>query len=274
MENKSAISDATTLDELINHKIVSRDEWLEARKALLVKEKELTRAKDLLNQQRKALPWVKVDKQYVFDGPVGKQSLSDLFEGRSQLIVNHFMFGPGWTEGCVGCSFGADHMVGALVHLEHHDVSFVTISRAPLEEIEPFHKRMGWKFRWLSSYNSDFNFDFNVSFPKELINNSEVYYNFTKQKLDCEEMSGMSVFYKDLNGDIFHTYSCYARGGEEGLGTYVILDCTPKGRNETGPNYGLTDWVRHHDRYDHAGYVDSTGRYQAEKSSDSCCHSK
>jgi predicted dithiol-disulfide oxidoreductase (DUF899 family) len=230
-------------------KLVSRDEWLTARKELLKQEKELTRQRDALTAKRRELPWVRVEKEYVFDTPKGKQTLADLFDGRSQLVVNHFMLGPGWKEGCVGCSFGADHIEGALVHLEHHDVTVVVVSRAPLHEIEAYKKRMGWRFNWVSSYDSDFNYDYHVSFTKEDMTKGRVYYNFEMTEALIEELPGLSVFYKDAAGDIFHTYSSYARGAEELLGTYMVLDLTPKGRNETGPNHNLMDWVRRHDRY-------------------------
>jgi predicted dithiol-disulfide oxidoreductase (DUF899 family) len=181
-----------------------------------------------------------------------KQTLADLFDGRSQLVVNHFMLGPGWKEGCVGCSFGADHIEGALVHLEHHDVTVVVVSRAPLHEIEAYKKRMGWRFNWVSSYDSDFNYDYHVSFTKDDVTKGRVYYNFEMTEALIEELPGLSVFYKDAAGDIFHTYSSYARGAEELLGTYMVLDLTPKGRNETGPNHNLMDWVRRHDEYSEA----------------------
>jgi predicted dithiol-disulfide oxidoreductase (DUF899 family) len=171
------------------------------------------------------------------------------------------MLGPGWQEGCVGCSFEVDHIAGALVHLEHHDVSYVAVSRAPLPEIEAFKKRMGWRFKWVSSYGSDFNYDFHVSFKPEEIEKGEAYYNYEVSKVGIDELSGRSVFYKDANGDVFHTYSSYGRGGDLMLGTYNILDLMPKGRNETGPNHNMTDWVRHHDRYDSGGFVAPTGRY-------------
>lgn len=232
------------------HKVVSRQEWLEARRAHLANEKALTRARDALARERRDLPWVKVDKIYTFDGPDGRETLADLFAGRSQLIVNHFMLGPGWAEGCVGCSFGADHIDGTLPHLEHHDVSFVTVSRAPLPQIEAYQKRMGWRFKWVSSYLSDFNYDFHVSFDREELDKGEVFYNFGPNKNAGEEMPGTSVFYRNPAGEIFHTYSAYARGDEAILGTYMLLDMTPKGRNETGPAFNLTDWVKHHDRYD------------------------
>jgi predicted dithiol-disulfide oxidoreductase (DUF899 family) len=246
---------------MMNNRIVTRAEWLAARKAHLVKEKELTRLRDQLSAERRQLPWLKIEKLYVFDGPTGKEALADLFDGRSQLIIKHFMLGPGWKEGCVGCSFEVDHIDGALVHLEHHDVSYVVVSRAPLPEIEAFKKRMGWRFKWVSSYGSDFNYDFHVSFKPEEIETGEVYYNYEMRKVEIEELSGRSVFCKDANGDVFHTYSSYARGGDLMLGTYNILDLMPKGRNEAGPNHNLTDWVRHHDRYDSGGHVAASGRY-------------
>jgi predicted dithiol-disulfide oxidoreductase (DUF899 family) len=253
-------------------KVVSRPEWLAARKALLAKEKELTRLRDDLSRQRRELPWVKIEKEYVFDGPEGKQTLADLFDGRSQLIIYHFMFGPGWNEGCVGCSFLADHLAGPLLHLPHHDVSLAVVSHAPLAEIAPFQQRMGWTFKWLSSANGDFNYDYHVSFDKDEIARGKAYYNFEMQDVFSEEMPGVSVFYRDANGDIFHTYSSYARGGESFLGTYNFLDIAPKGRNETGPRHDLSDWVRHHDRYHAGGAVLPSGRYQSETKPEPCCH--
>jgi predicted dithiol-disulfide oxidoreductase (DUF899 family) len=240
--------------------IVSREQWLTARKELLAKEKELTHMRDRLNAERLALPWVKIDKRYVFDGPHGKETLSDLFGGRSQLVINHFMLGPGWKEGCVGCSFGADHINGGLVHLENHDVRVVVVSRAPLAEIESYRKRMGWTFSWVSSYGSDFNYDFHVSFTKEQLAAGKVFYNYAMIDAQIEELPGMSVFYQDEAGNIFHTYSSFARGGEDMLTTYMVLDRTPKGRNENGPHHNLMDWVRRHDEYDTAA-------------SSSCCSS-
>ena len=258
---------------MTHNPIVTREDWLAARKQHLSKEKEFTRLRDELSRQRRELPWVRVEKRYVFEGPNGKETLADLFDGRSQLIVDHFMLGPGWKEGCVGCSFGADHIGGALVHLEHHDVTLVVVSRAPLPEIEAFKKRMGWRFKWVSSYGSDFNYDYHVSFPKDDIAKGKVYYNYEIRDFQSDELPGTSVFYTDEAGDIFHTYSCYARGGDILLGTYNLLDLTPKGRNETGPNHNLTDWVRHHDRYDDDGLVDPTGRYRpagSDSSRDAC----
>jgi predicted dithiol-disulfide oxidoreductase (DUF899 family) len=235
---------------MAKHAIVSQDEWLAARKELLKEEKEFTRLRDRLTAKCRELPWVKVEAVYVFDGPNGQETLADLFDGHSQLIVNHFMLGPGWTEGCVGCSFGADHNDGILVHLEHHDVAFVAISRAPLPEIEAFKKRMGWHFKWVSSYGNNFNFDYHVSFTKEEIAKGKVYYNYDIRELQIDELAGTSMFYKDETGGIFHTYSAYARGSEMLGGVYGYLDHLPKGRNETGPNHDLSDWVRHHDKHD------------------------
>jgi predicted dithiol-disulfide oxidoreductase (DUF899 family) len=240
------------------HKTVSREEWLDARRALLAKEKDLLKAKDELRRQTRELPWVKVDKTYVFEGPDGKQTLSDLFAGRSQLIVKHFMLGPDWKEGCVGCSFGADQVDGSVVHLINHDVMFVAISRAPYPKIAAFHERMGWHFKWVSSFGSDFNFDYHVSFTEEEKKRGKVFYNFEAMDWASDELPGYSVFTKDENGDIFHTYSTFARGTELMGGVYGFLDVTPKGRNEP-PGGNLTAWVRHHDKYE-------------EKSGDSCCH--
>lgn len=244
--------------------VTTREEWIKARKSLLAKEKELTKLRDRVSAERRALPRIKVEKDYTFDTPEGCESLADLFDGRSQLVVKHFMLGPGWKEGCVGCSFEVDHIEGALVHLENHDVSYVAVSRAPLAEIEAFKHRMGWRFPWVSSYGSDFNYDYHVSFDPDEISGGEVEYNYRRTQVPIEELSGISVFYRDANGTIFHTYSAYGRGAEETLGTYMILDLTPKGRNETGPNHDLTDWVRHHDRYGAGGSVEATGRYRRD----------
>jgi predicted dithiol-disulfide oxidoreductase (DUF899 family) len=252
-------------------KTVSRTEWLVARKELLAKEKQLTRQRDEIDRLRRALPWVRVEKGYTFDGLEGQRTLAELFDGRNQLIVSHFMFGPGWKEGCVGCSFRSDHVDGALTHLEHHDVSFVTISRAPLAEIEIFKRRMGWRFRWLSSNRSDFNYDYRVSFTKEEVATGQIDYNYGSSKFVGEEMSGLSVFCKDETGEIFHTYSTFGRGDEMVDTTYMYLDLTPKGRNETGPHFNLGDWVRHHDRYGVAGVVDARGRFAASNPSKSSC---
>jgi predicted dithiol-disulfide oxidoreductase (DUF899 family) len=244
---------------MTQHQIVSRDEWIAARKELLRKEKDFTRLRDQLSAERRALPWVNVEKEYLFDTPSGRQSLGDLFDGRSQLVTKHFMFGPDWTDGCVGCSFEMDHIEGALVHLEHHDVSYVVVSRAPLAKIEAFRQRMGWRFRWVSSYGSDFNYDFHVSFTPEQVASGKAYYNYELRDVGIDELSGRSVFCRDEAGDIFHTYSSFARGGELFLSSYAVLDITPKGRDET-INGNMTDWVRHHDRYQ-------------DENEGACCHS-
>jgi predicted dithiol-disulfide oxidoreductase (DUF899 family) len=231
-----------------SHPVVSREEWLTARRALLAKEKEATHLRDEINQQRQALPWVKVTADYVFDTPAGKWSLADLFDGRSQLIVYHFMLGPGWSAGCPGCSFLADHLDGALPHLTHHDVTLTAVSRAPLDEIEVYKKRMGWRFPWVSSNGSSFNFDFHVSFTPEQLAGDGVDYNFTKIKPENanDELPGLSAFYKDETGQVFHTYSSYGRGPEELIGTLMILDRAPKGRNEDG----TMSFVKRHDEYE------------------------
>jgi predicted dithiol-disulfide oxidoreductase (DUF899 family) len=229
------------------HKIVSREAWTRERKALLAREKELTRARDRLSAERRALPWVKVEKTYVFDTPDGKKSLAELFDGKSQLLVYHFMLGPGWEEGCPSCSYLADHFDGAVTHLAQRDVTFVVVSRAPRPEIETFKRRMGWRFNWVSSFGSDFNFDYHVSFPADEVG-SEVDYNYEKQDVGSDEMPGASVFYKDASGQVFHTYSAYARGLDILVGTYNFLDLTPKGRDEQDLDFTMA-WVRLHDSY-------------------------
>jgi predicted dithiol-disulfide oxidoreductase (DUF899 family) len=234
----------------MDHEVVTRDEWIAARKQLLAREKEITRLTDQLNAERRSLPWVRVEKEYIFDTPEGQKTLADLFQGCSQLIIYHFMFGPQAREGCVGCSFFADHVDGPNMHIAHHDVTFVAVSRAPLAQLEAYKRRMGWRFNWVSSSGSDFNYDFHVSFRKEDIAKGKVYYNYEMTDASMEDLHGMSVFFKDDNGAIFHTYSSYGRGDERGLGAYMFLDVTPKGRNETGPGFNLTDWVRRHDKYD------------------------
>lgn len=253
------------------HHVVSREQWMATHKAHLIEEKRITQLRDELANKRRELPWVKVDKHYSFNGPNGQESLAELFDGRSQLIVKHFMFGPGWKDGCVGCSFECDHIDSALVHLNHHDVSVVAVSRAPLAEFEPFHKRMGWKFKWVSSSENDFNFDYHVSFTPADKAAGKVFYNFAESDYQIDELSGFSFFYKNEAGEVFHTFSAYGRGAEELMGTYVLLDRTAKGRNETGPNFNLTDWVRHHDRYDDSGYVDNTGRFVATAAAGAAC---
>jgi predicted dithiol-disulfide oxidoreductase (DUF899 family) len=230
--------------------IVSRDEWLAARKALLAKEKAFSHARDQLTAERQSLPRVKVEKTYVFDTPEGKKTLAELFGGKSQLFIYHFMLGPTWDEGCKSCSFLADHFDGALTHLAARDVAFVAVSRAPLAKIEAFRRRMGWHFPWVSSDGSDFNFDYGVSFKDEAVG-TEGDYNYARQQIESDELPGASVFYKDASGAVFHTYSTYARGLDPLIGTYNFLDLTPKGRDEADLPWTMA-WVRHHDRYDGA----------------------
>jgi predicted dithiol-disulfide oxidoreductase (DUF899 family) len=232
---------------MTSHPIATPEVWLAARKELLAKEKELTRRRDELSRLRRDLPWVRVDKPYAFEGPGGTETLDRLFEGRSQLIIYHFMFGPAWPEGCPGCSFTADTFDGADVHLRQRDVTFAAVSRAPLPQIQAFQKRMGWKFKWLSSYGSDFNFDYHVSFTPEQLAGGEPCYNFGTIRFRKDEAPGTSVFYRD-DGAVYHTYSAFARGGEALLGAYHLLDLVPKGRNEEGLDCPMA-WVRHHDRY-------------------------
>jgi len=236
-------------DDLNGHPVVPHEEWLAARTAFLAKEKEFTRLRDDLSRQRRALPWEKVDKEYVFDGPDGKETLADLFANRSQLIVYHFMFTPEWDEGCPHCSFWADNFNGISVHLNHRDVAFVAISRAPLAKIEAFKKRMGWDFRWLSSFESDFNFDYHVSFTPEEVAGGTAFFNYAQTDVGMFDREGASVFCKDAIGAIFHTYSCYGRGIDMLNGAYHYIDLTPKGRDEAGhdnPQF----WVRYHDSYE------------------------
>ena len=236
---------ATETASLQRH-VVSHKEWLAAQKQHLEKEKALTHLRDQLSAERRELPWEKIEKSYLFQGPNGTQTLGDLFAGRSQLIVYHFMFAPGWSEGCSGCSFMADHFDGANLHLAHHDVTLMAVSRAPWQELAAFKKRMNWDFTWMSSYDSDFNYDFQVSVSADDQAKGEYFYNFAQQKGEGGESPGLSVFYRDENGEIYHTYSAYARGGDILLNTYNFLDMTPKGRNEST----IMDWLRHHDKYD------------------------
>ena len=232
-----------------NHKVVSREEWLIVRQQHLAKEKEFTRLRDHLSQERRDLPWVKVDKPYIFEGLNGKESLSEVFAGRSQLLVYHFMFGPEWSEGCKSCSFWADNFNSIIVHLNQRDAMMVAISRAPLEKLLAFQKRMGWTFKWLSSYGSDFNSDFHVSFTKDDLVKGPTYYNYRVRETQAEgEAPGLSVFHRDASGAIFHTYSCYGRGLDMLNGAYHHLDVLPKGRDEAGLSYPQ-EWVKHHDKY-------------------------
>ncbi|CAN5469217.1 thioredoxin family protein [soil metagenome] len=238
-----------TTDSIVNHPVVSRERWLVEHKALLAREKALTRLRDELAHARRALPWVHIEKKYVFDTPGGQQTLADLFEGRHQLLVQHFMLAPGWEQGCVSCSFMADHTDGMNVHLAQRDVTLRAVSGAPLAEIERFRERMGWQFTWVSSHGSDFNHDCGVTFTPEEIATGEVYYNYTQHP--NAEMPGVSIFYKDDAGEVFHTYSTYGRGVEVMMGAYNLLDLTPKGRNELDVSHKM-EWLRHHDRYEAA----------------------
>jgi predicted dithiol-disulfide oxidoreductase (DUF899 family) len=228
-------------------KVVTQEKWLAARKELLAKEKNLTRQRDALAEERRKLPWVKVEKNYVFETAGGKKTLAELFDGKSQLAIYHFMLGPDWEQGCPSCSLLGDHLDGLGIHLAQRDVRLMIVSRAPLDRIEAFKKRMGWTFPWASAYGSDFNFDFGVSVTKENVG-KEVDYNYSPSKFPSEERPGMSVFYKNANGEVFHTYSFYGRGLEDMMGVYAILDRVPKGRDEGGLTFPMA-WVRHHDRY-------------------------
>jgi len=236
-------------NEVSSHQVVPPAEWVAARKELLAKEKVFSKLREELTSKRLELPWEKVNKQYVFDGPQGKESLADLFAGKSQLIVYHFMFGPTWEQGCPGCSFLADHFDGSLPHLAAKDVSFVAVSRAPLGQLEIFKKRMGWNFKWVSSNATDFNYDYNVSFRKEDLEKGQVTYNYEQTKGSSDELPGGSAFYKDPSGNIYHTYSSFGRGLENMIGAYSWLDIAPKGRDEDAQMPHKMAWVRHHDRY-------------------------
>lgn len=248
----------------MQNQVVSREEWLEARTKLLEHEKALTRHRDLVSAERLRLPWVRIEKDYTFDGPDGQLTLSDLFQGRSQLYIKHFMMAPGAQHQCVGCSLEVDHMTDILPHLENHDISYAVVARAPIEEIEVVRTRMGWKFLWVSSFNSEFNYDFNVSFRPQDVTAGRAQYNFRQAPdwtREVQDLSGRSVFYKNEAGEIFHTYSAYGRGGEMVLGIYGILDAMPKGRNEAGPYHSLADWARPRTMYDKGGTVEVNGRY-------------
>lgn len=259
----TAVAEPTSSTSM-THAVVSPERWLAARKTLLQREKELTRLRDDLAAQRRALPWVRLDKPYVFDSPSGPRTLADLFDGRRQLVVQHFMFAPGWEQGCPSCSYMADHVDAARVHLAQRDLSFAAVSRAPIADIERFRQRMGWQFPWVSSYANDFNRDFHVSFAPQERAKGEVYYNFGMMPFPQEEAPGISAFYLDEHGQVFHTYSTYSRGVELMMGTYDLLDIAPKGRDESDLPYTMA-WVRHHDRYDHQATAPGSA---------SCCHAK
>ena len=234
----------------MSHTVVSQNEWLEARKGLLAKEKKFTRARDALSAERRKMPWVKIDKPYIFESPDGRETLADLFGGHSQLIIYHFMLGPGWVQGCPSCSYLADHFDGAIPHLAQRDVAMLAVSRAPFAEIAAYKKRMGWQFEWVSSYGSDFNHDFGVSFAKDEMANGAVY-NYAQGKIPSEELPGLSVFAKDKDGAVFHTYSAYARGLDIIVGTYNLLDMVPKGRDEDRLPRTMS-WIKRHDEYEQA----------------------
>jgi predicted dithiol-disulfide oxidoreductase (DUF899 family) len=230
-----------------DHRVVGHDEWIAARKKLLVEEKEFTRLRDALSQKRRELPWERVEKNYVFEGAGGKRSLADLFGGKSQLIIYHFMFSPEWDAGCKSCSFWADNFNGIDIHLAHRDTAFVAISRAPLVKLEAYKKRMGWTFEWLSSAGSDFNYDFGASFTPEQVKSGRAGYNYSDQKPWGEDVVGISVFYREKDGSLYHTYSTYSRGVDLVNGAYNYIDLTPKGRDEGGRTQF---WVRRHDEYE------------------------
>ena len=232
----------------MKHEIVSHEAWIEARKKLLAAEKELTRLRDELSRRRRDLPWERVEKNYVFEGPSGKETLAQLFDGRHQLIVQHFMLGPDWEAGCKSCSFWADNFNGIVAHLKQRDATLVAISRAPLPKLQAFAKRLGWSFKWLSSFDSDFNYDYHVSFKPEDRAGGKVIYNYAASKMDMSELPGISAFYKDADGQVFHTYSCYARGLDMMNTAYHYLDLLPKGRDEAGLPHSMA-WVRLHDQY-------------------------
>lgn len=232
----------------MRNQVVSHEEWLKARLELLAAEKEFTRQRDALTRRRMAMPWERVEKSYQFEGPNGPLSLADLCEDRSQLIVYHFMLGPDWTEGCKSCSFWADSFDGIPIHLNHRDASFTAVSRAPFTNIEAYKKRMGWSFPWVSSLGSDFNFDCHVSFTPEQLAEGKTYYNYGVRPVGSSEMPGISVFYKNERGEVFHTYSSYERGVDMVNGAYHFLDLVPKGRDEDGLQFSM-EWVRRHDQY-------------------------
>jgi predicted dithiol-disulfide oxidoreductase (DUF899 family) len=231
------------------HPVVSRDAWLAARRALLAKEKALTRQRDQLSRERQELPWVKVEKDYVFDGPNGQETLTDLFEGQSQLIVYHFMFGPDWEEGCPSCSFWADNFNGVVMHLRHRDITLAAVSRARWAQLEAYQKRMGWQFKWVSSYANDFNYDYHVSTTSAALSAGETFYNYGATPPPGDEAPGVSVFYKTPQGEVFHTYSCYARGLDMLNGAYHYMDLAPKGRDEEDLPYPMA-WLRRRDQYE------------------------
>ena len=250
------------------HRVVTREQWIAERQKLLAEEKEFTRRRDALAEKRQALPWVRVDKRYEFDSAEGRVTLADLFRGRSQLFIQHVMQGPDQPLQCVGCALGIDGMEGLLTHLENHDVSVVAVARATMPELAALRTRMGWRIPFYSSFGSEFNYDYGVSFRPEDMAAGRAYFNYAHGDPGIEDISGNSVFYKDASGAIFHTYSNYSRGGEDFMGIYRILEAMPKGRNEHGPHYSLTDWVRPHNMYGKGGEVAPNGRFTPPVS---CC---
>jgi predicted dithiol-disulfide oxidoreductase (DUF899 family) len=270
----------STQSTSLHHPVVPRSQWLAARQALLLREKELSRQQDRIAAERRALPWVRVDTPYQFDTTAGPRTLAQLFDGRRQLLVQHFMFGPGWEQGCPSCSYMADHIDGMNVHLANRDITLVVVSRAPLDQIERFRQRMGWRFHWVSSLGSDFNHDYGVSFSTDQVARGEVPYNYTVQRFPAEEAPGISVFYQEPGegAEVFHTYSTYGRGVEVMMGTYPLVDLTPVGRNEPNPEYTM-DWVRHHDRYEGAAPFQPAPSPLAAAASPAttaggCCHAQ
>jgi predicted dithiol-disulfide oxidoreductase (DUF899 family) len=267
---------ASSIVEVGHPNVVSHADWLVARREFLAKEKEFSRQRDELSRQRRTLPWEKVEKRYEFDSTRGRVMLADLFDGRSQLIVYHFMLGRGWQEGCKSCSYLADHFDGSTVHLANRDTTLAVVSRAPLAEIQAFKNRMGWKFQWVSSFGSDFNFDYRVSFTPQEISSGKVYYNYAMEEFPSEEAPGASVFAKDAAGEVFHTYSSYARGLDILVGAYNFLDLVPKGRDEDGLAFSMS-WVRHHDKYGEGYFVDPHQPYvqpdvvPAKSTAGPCC---
>jgi predicted dithiol-disulfide oxidoreductase (DUF899 family) len=259
----------------VQPKVVSREEWLRARIQLLAKEKELTRLRDEQARLRRSLPWVKIEKEYVFEGASGKRKLADLFDGSSQLAIYHFMFGPDWKEGCPSCSFVSDHLSGAVPHLKARDVTLTMVSRAPWSKLEQFRKRMGWQFPWVSSHGNDFNRDFHVTFTPEEIEKGKAEYNYTTGPFPSVEAPGLSVFVQGAGGQIFHTYSAFARGLEPLVSAYMLLDMTPKGRDEDHLRFPM-EWLRHHDRYGETTqpFADAQKPYWpaiASEATGSCC---
>ena len=253
----------------VQHNVVSREDWLKARLAHLDAEKEFTRRRDELSRQRRELPWERVETDYVFEGPYGPEKLSDLFAGRNQLIIYHFMLGPDWEEGCRSCSFLADHFDATRIHLAHRDVTLAVVSQAPMPLIKEVQKRMGWSFHWVSAFANEFQHDYGVHFTKEELA-GEVTYNYRKGRVNLEELPGLSVFYKNDAGEIFHTYSTYARGLDSLVGTYHFLDLAPKGRDEDELAFSMA-WVRHHDRYGDDYVLDSKAGYEKPREIGGCC---